>query len=293
MDGISTEKLQSDKLKDSDASESFNDSDSEDSDASDAKDCCCGRARKAGDAREDPTHFTQPGANQRPYSHDHSPHVTDEVFNAASHLMGGMLSLLGSAALIASASAAANPWAIVAFSLYGFSLNFLFWGSFCHHAIRGSDRLMKTLRLLDYVAIYFLIPGTMSPVCLICLHSQWEGWVFFGTSWGLALLGVALQTMCKGGLELPTWASMTMYVTLGWFGFFLSFPAAKCLGPEGIGLIALGGIVYTAGGAIFTSQCPNPVPGKFGFHEIWHIFVLAGAGIHYAFNFFYVRPAMW
>merc|ERR1719422_2037631 len=123
--------------------------------------------------------FSNHGLIEGPLSHDMSPHVTDEVFNAASHLMGGMVSTLGTAVLITGASAHGNPWAIVAFSLYGASLMLLFYASFAHHAIWGSPDLMKALRLLDYVSIYFLIPGTMTPFCFVCMHNQWEGWVFF------------------------------------------------------------------------------------------------------------------
>lgn len=262
---------------------------SEDEESEEPKTCLCTCTHDSGD--EDRMHFTLPGATDRPLSHDRSPHVTDEVFNAASHLMGGMLSLLGTAALIARASVAGNVWAIVGYAVYGASLNLLFWGSFCHHAIRGSERLMRCLRKLDYVAIYFLIAGTMTPVCLICLHRTWQGWVFFGAAWALALMGVLLMTLCKGGLELPTWASMTMYVTLGWFGVFMAPPSWPCVTTPGIVLLAVGGVTYTVGGLVFTMQWPNPIPGKFGFHEIWHIFVLLGAAVHYAFIFFYVVPS--
>mmetsp|Transcript_46860 Transcript_46860/g.145044 ORF Transcript_46860/g.145044 Transcript_46860/m.145044 type:complete len:287 (-) Transcript_46860:85-945(-) len=236
------------------------------------------------------TIFSDHGVVHGQRSHDGSEHVTDEVFNAASHLMAGMLSVLGTAVLITGASAHGNPWAIVAFSLYGSSLIFLFFASFLHHAIKGSPKLMSVLRRMDYVAIFFLIPGTMTPVCFVCLTNTWIGWVFFGAIWGLALLGVIMMTLCP--IEMPMWASMTMYVTLGWFGGFLAFPAAKCVGMGGLTLMLLGGLSYTGGGVIFTLQKPNPIPGRFGFHEIWHIFVMLGAAFHWTMVFFYVWPAM-
>lgn len=234
--------------------------------------------------------FADVGIVDGPLSHDGSPHVTDEVFNAASHLMGGLLSVLGTVVLITGASVRHSPWGVVAFSLYGASLMFLFFASFAHHAIKGSPGLMKLLRKLDYVAIYFLIAGTFTPICLVCLHNSWVGWAFFGTSIGLAIFGVALQTLCSGLLELPSWASMTFFVTLGWFGAFLAFPAMPCMGTGGGLLLLAGGLAYTAGGVIFTLQRPNPIPGKFGFHEIWHVFVLFGAAFHWAVMFFFVMP---
>ncbi|CAJ1402481.1 unnamed protein product [Effrenium voratum] len=247
--------------------------------------CCMGSHEN----RDDQTRFSNIGLIGE-VSHDGAEHVTDEVFNASSHLFGGLLSVLGSTVLITGAAAQSNVWGVISFSLYGASLVFLFFASFAHHGIKGSKRLMDVLRTLDYVAIYFLIPGTMMPVCFVCLHDSWLGWVFFGTSTGLALVGVCFQTMCP--LEFPMWASMTMYVTLGWFGAFLAFPAYHCIQFGGAMLLLLGGIAYSVGGIIFTLQRPNPIPGKFGFHEIWHVFVLAGAAFHYCTMFFYVYPFM-
>jgi len=269
-----------------------NDSSSSDGESLESKGCCgMGReadnteARKVGAG----AHWSEPG-QMGSLSHDHSPHVTDEVFNAASHLMAGMLSVLGTAVLIVGASAHGNPWAIVAFSLYGASLCLLFFSSFAHHAIKGSETLMKALRKLDYIAIFFLIPGTMTPFCFVCLTNTWIGWTFFGACWGIALAGVCMMTMCP--IDLPMWASMTMYITLGWIGAFLAVPAYECLHVGGVALLAAGGMAYTVGGAIFTLQKPNPLPGKFGFHEIWHIAVMLGAALHYCCIFFFVWPQM-
>jgi len=254
---------------------------------------CCGLGGEADDiaARKVgmDAHWAEPG-QMGSLSHDHSPHVTDEVFNAASHLMAGMLSVLGTAVLIVGASAHGNPWAIVAFSVYGASLCLLFFASFAHHGIKGSEKLMKALRKLDYISIFFLIPGTVTPFCFVCLKNTWVGWTFFGACWGLALLGVVMMTICP--LDLPMWASLTMYITLAWFGAFLAVPAYDCLGIGGTALLGTGGIAYTVGAAIFALQQPNPYPGKFGFHEIWHLAVMLGAAQHYACIFFFVWPQM-
>lgn len=278
-----------DEDDDDDDKATGSDADANDSSGSRHQANCC--RSKVASHMERPR-FADHGVIESHLSHDGSPHVTDEVFNAASHLMGGMLSILGAAVLITGACAHGDPWAIVAFSLYGACLVFLFFSSFLHHGVRGSHRMMRLFRKLDYVGIYLLIPGTMMPVCLVCLHATWVGWVFFGTTISLALMGIIMQIACTGPLELPMWASMTIYVTLGWFGAFLAVPAHKCLGLGGSMLLLAGGLAYTGGGLIFTLQCPNPVPHKFGFHEIWHVFVLLGAGLHWAAMFFYVWPAM-
>merc|ERR1712129_651034 len=103
---------------------------SSDGESLEAKECgCCGLGRGVGEMEPHKVigaQWSEPG-QMGSLSHDHSPHVTDEVFNAASHLMAGMLSVLGTAVLIAGASAHGNPWAIVAFSVYGLSLCLLFF----------------------------------------------------------------------------------------------------------------------------------------------------------------------
>lgn len=147
-------------------------------------------------------------------SRDGSVHATDEVFNAASHLAALILSILGTAILVVEASAQGAPWKIVSFSIYGASLIFLFGASTLHHAVVGP--LENFLRMLDYFAIYPLIAGTFTPLCLVFYHNDPVGWTFFGTIWGLSILGMFLTASCYA--KLPKWFSMTLYITLGWLG---------------------------------------------------------------------------
>ena len=147
-------------------------------------------------------------------SRDGSIHATDEVFNAASHLAALILSILGAAILIVDASAQGAPWKIVSFSIYDASLIFLFGSSTLHHAIEGPWE--DFLRMLDYFAIYPLIAGTFTPLCLVFYHQDPAGWTFFGTIWGLALVGMVLTATCIA--RVPKWFSTTLYITLGWLG---------------------------------------------------------------------------
>ena len=207
-------------------------------------------------------------------SRDGSPHVTDEVFNSASHLFASMLSLLGTVLLIA--QSAGDAWKIVAFSIYGSSLMFLFACSTLHHAISSTEAIEARLRMLDYLAIYPLISGTFTPLCLIYLRDTVIGWSFFGVAWFLAFAGM-IVTATFGVDFIPKWLSMTTYITMGWLGGILALWLAPMIGTWGLGLFVLGGLAFTVGGYIFATEHPNPVPGKFGFHEIWHVFVILGA----------------
>ena len=143
--------------------------------------------------------------------------------------------------------------------------------------------------MLDYLAIYPLIAGTFTPFCLVFLHDTVIGWSFFGVAWFLA--GVGMFLTAKFGPEtLPRWFSTTLYITIGWFGAILAFWLFPEIGWSGLFVFILGGVCYTVGGYIYTTEQPNPIPGTFGFHEIWHVAVVLGAGCHYAVMYFYVLP---
>lgn len=143
--------------------------------------------------------------------------------------------------------------------------------------------------MLDYLAIYPLIAGTFTPFCLVLFHDTVIGWSFFGVAWFFAIIGMVL-TAVFGPERIPKWMSMTMYITIGWFGGILSFWLVPAIGMDGFGLFIMGGVAYTVGGYVYSAEKPNLIPGKFGFHEIWHIAVVLGAGLHYGVMYFYVLP---
>lgn len=221
-------------------------------------------------------------------SRDGSPHATDEVFNGASHMAATMMSILGMVLLVSQSSALGAPWKIVSFSIYGTSLIFLFACSTLHHSISGSEQLESFLKMLDYLAIYPLIAGTFTPLCLVPFHNSTVGWSFCAVVWFLAILGMVFTYRMHEGI--PKWLSMTTYLTLGWLGALMSYWLWEALGSGGMALFVLGGVFYTVGGYVYTTEKPNPVPGSFGFHEIWHVAVMLGAGTHWFLMFIYVLP---
>ena len=222
------------------------------------------------------------------FSRDGSPNATDEVFNSASHLAASMFSILGTALLISEASYQGEPWKIVSFSIYGASLIFLFVCSTLHHSVSSSPWVEERLRMLDYLAIYPLIAGTFTPMCLVFYHNSPVGWCFCGVVWALAIGGMVMTVRLF--VKIPKWMSMTMYITLGWIGAFMTKWLIPVLGYMGMGIFLLGGILYTIGGVVYTSERPNPIPGKFGFHEIWHIMVMAAAFTHYLMVYYFILP---
>ena len=219
-------------------------------------------------------------------SKDGSEHVTDEIFNTASHTAGAIFSLLGMVLLITLSAVQGKVWNIVAFSIYGTSLFMLFLASAFHHGIDGSEKLNAFFRLFDYLSIFALIAGTYTPLCLIFSRDAW-GWSVFGVIWALAAAGITIKAVFPG---VPKWFTNTLYVCMGWVGAFLIFHVFREIGLLGFLLILSGGVLYSIGAVIFYIEKPNPLPGKFGFHEIWHLFVLAGALVHFAFMFAVALP---
>lgn len=219
-------------------------------------------------------------------SKDGSVHVTDEIINTATHLAGAIFSLLGTVLLISLSAKEGKVWHIVSFSIYGISLISLFVVSSLHHGLRASPRLERLFRLFDYLAIYLLIAGTYTPLCLVVQRNIW-GWSIFGVVWALSAIGISIKSVFPG---LPRWVSHTFYISIGWIGAILIVKSIPLIGFAGFALLLFGGVVYTLGAVVYYLEKPNPIPGKFGFHEIWHLFVLFAAVLHYLFMFFIVLP---
>ncbi len=219
-------------------------------------------------------------------SKDGSIHVTDEVINTVTHMAGAVFSFLGAVLLIVLAASKGDPWKIVSFSVYGFSLILLFLASTFHHGLNLSERLNNFFRLFDYIAIYFLIAGSYTPVCLVVGRDAW-GWSVFGVVWFIAAVGITVKSVFPG---IPRWVSHTLYLSMSWVGIILMIRLIPLFGIKGFLLLLGGGVFYTVGAAVYYFEKPNPVPGKFGFHEIWHLFVLAGAFLHYLFMYLVVLP---
>ena len=223
---------------------------------------------------------------QSKLSKDGSIHVTDEKINTISHLAAAIFSILGAVLLIVQSSAKANPWAIVSFSIYGVSLVGVFFASALHHGVNSNEPIEAFLRQIDYIAIFPLIAGTFTPICLI-LYRTIIGWSIFGVIWALAGIGIAIKSVFP---KVPKWVFGTMYISMGWIGVFLIIPVFEKAGIAGLIFLIGGAFFYSAGFTVFNVEKPNPMEGKFGFHEIWHILVIFGAIFHYFMMYFTILP---
>jgi hemolysin III len=219
-------------------------------------------------------------------SRDGSTHVTDEVINTATHLAAGCFALLGTILLVARALHQSKYLMAGAVLVYGLSLLSLFTFSTLHHGLNASDKVNRILRTFDYLSIFGLIGGTVTPVVVV-LYPNLFGWSVLAVVWLIIALGVTLRATFS---TLPKYFTSTLFIVLGWLPALLVVIGGNSLAPGGLFLLALGGALYTAGLVLFALEWPNPFPGKFGFHEVWHIMVVLAAFCHYMFMYFFVLP---
>ncbi len=200
-----------------------------------------------------------------------------EKFNALTHLVGAMLALAGSVALIVLAAQDGDPWKLVSVSIYGVTLVLLYSFSALYHSLQG--RAKKILRELDHHSIYLLIAGSYTPFCLVTLRGPW-GWSLFGVVWGLAALGSLQELWLKSGARI---LSVVIYVVMGWVALAAMFQLLHALGPAGFAWLVAGGLFYTIGIVFYVLDTRLTHA-----HGIWHLFVLAGSAAHYVAILLYV-----
>jgi len=200
-----------------------------------------------------------------------------ERFNAWTHLVGDVLSVVGTVVLIVMAALTGDPWKIVSVSIFGATLILLYSASTLYHSLRG--RAKEILKKLDHFSIYLLIAGTYTPFCLVTLRGAW-GWALFGIVWGLALVGILQEIKPRSEARI---LSLVIYAIMGWVIIIAVKPLLHHLDTAGFLWLVTGGLLYT-GGIVFYA-----FDTRFRhWHGIWHLFVIGGSMAHYVAIAFYV-----
>ena len=143
-------------------------------------------------------------------------------------------------------------------------------------------------RKFDHIMIYILIASTYTPICLGPLRGPW-GWSIFGVVWGIALIGTILTSVW---LKAPRWLTTSLYLIMGWTVIVAIYPViitfSKLNMLHSLWWLVAGGIFYTIGAIIYGLKWPSLKNKYFGFHEIFHIFVMLGSLCHYWFIIHYI-----
>lgn len=171
--------------------------------------------------------------------------------------------------------------------IYGTTLVLLFSASATYHLVKGSPRVLRALRKLDHAAIYLLIAGSYTPICYNMFTGFWR-WGLLAIVWSLAVLGAFLKVFF---MRAPRWLNSGVYVLLGWLAIFGIREILRALPVGAVVWLCLGGLLYTFGAVIYAAKLFNFLPGRFGFHEVWHIFVILGAVAHFVAIAVYVAPS--
>ncbi len=209
-----------------------------------------------------------------------------EPVNGLTHLAGGLLASVGLIVLLATATRAGRIDQLVAFAIFGFTLIALYAASALYHLLPLSPSGVARLRQVDHMSIFLLIAGTYTPFCLLALEGGWRVGLL-GLVWGLALCGILLKFLW---MDAPRWLSVALYLGMGWVALVAAPALFRALPAGGMAWVLAGGLVYSAGALIYGLRRPNPVPGVFGFHELWHLFVMAGSACHFWAVLGYIAP---
>ena len=209
-----------------------------------------------------------------------------EPVNGLTHLAAGLLAFVGLVVLLATAASAGRIDQLVAFGVFGASLISLYAVSALYHLLPLSPAGVARLRRLDHMTIFALIAGTYTPFCLLALDGGWR-WGLLALIWGLALCGVLLKLLW---MDAPRWLSVALYLGMGWVAVIAAPALFRAVPAEGMAWVLAGGLTYSAGALVYGLKRPNPLPGIFGFHEVWHLFVVAGSACHFWAVLRYVAP---
>ena len=204
-----------------------------------------------------------------------------EPMNGFTHFIGLLLSIAATILLIINSRDALQLFSL---SIFGSGLILLYTISTLYHWLNLSDKGVKRLRKADHIMIFINIAATYTPVCLLALKGTFGNRLLAGV-WLVALAGIIIKLFWMGA---PRWLSTLIYLLMGWLAVFVIIPMIHILPTGAIVWLFIGGLWFTIGAIICAKKKPDPLPGIFGFHEIFHVFVLLGSLSHFIMIYKYI-----
>lgn len=200
-----------------------------------------------------------------------------ERFNSISHLVGGVLALIGTTSLITVSALQGNPVKTITFAIYGTMLILLYVMSTLYHSLRGPAK--QIFRKLDHLSVYLLIAGTYTPFAIVALGGR-TGWSIFAAVWALALIGILHELFSHRG---PRIIPAILALAMGWLVIFAVQPLAQYISMRGLLWVIAGGVLYSIGTVFFALS--RKVRHA---HAVWHIFVIFGSIAHFIAVYAYI-----
>ncbi len=208
-----------------------------------------------------------------------------EPFNGISHLIATYLALAGLIALVLNSWD--EPKKRLSLAIYGASLTLMLAASTAYHSLSGSPQRIHRLRKIDHASIFLLIAGTYTPLTSNLFTGFWQWGTLIGI-WSIALVGMVLKAFT---ISSSDWFIVSVYLLAGWFAVMALGEIFRVLPIEGIAWLFGGGVIYSLGAVLSAAKKLDFKPGVFGHHEVWHLFVIAGAFCHFMLILRHVVPA--
>ena len=206
-----------------------------------------------------------------------------EPMSSYTHFWGAVASVAATVLMVLRGIFSGASWLLVlGAGLFGLSLIALYTASSVYHFVVAGPRRLLRLRKLDHAMIYVLIAGSYTPLCVKFMDPA-KLPVFLGAMWAMAAAGILLKLLW---LDAPRWLGTLLYLALGW-AIVVDLPAFAAMPAACLGLVAAGGVCYSLGAVLYMLKWPN-LSERWGFHELFHLFILAGSACHFAAVFFFV-----
>ena len=223
-------------------------------------------------------------SSKRPFEKGRTPYDGLRPWSAITHGIGIILAIIGSILLLIKNIPTHSVVSNISFVVFCATMIMLYTASTMYHCVNGSVEKRIALRKFDHIAVNFLIAGTYTPLCLNTLAGP-VGYTLLGIIWPLALAasGIALFW-----INTPRKLTAAIYIILGWIAVAALPFLWQILGLKPLIWLVGGGILYTIGAILYAKKWPGRDNPKFGFHEIFHVFILLGTIAHFIFVYLYV-----
>ena len=195
-------------------------------------------------------------------------------YRGFSHLVTFFVSILAGAWLIYEGINYEHTFVV---SVFAVSVVLLYGISGLYHWVNWPDHVRKVLKRIDHATIFLLIAGTYTPILWIGLE-RYLAIKMLTIVWAIGLVGI----ICKSfNIKMPRFVSVGLYLLMGWISVMIISDIVSSYNLSIVSLILAGGILYSVGAVIYGLKKPNPIPSVFGYHEVFHIFVICGSVSHY------------
>jgi len=208
----------------------------------------------------------------------------EEIMNMVTHIVGGAIGIVAVVLCVIMAALHSNVYGVVSGAIFGATMIILYTMSSIYHGLSPHLMAKKVFQVIDHCSIFLLIAGTYTPLvlCTVREASLALGWVYFGVVWGVAILGITLNSI---DLKKYSKFSMICYLVLGWCIIFNIKIVAEGIGLGGMILLVAGGIAYTIGAVLYAIGKKKNARYV---HSVFHLFVDIGSLLHFLCILFYV-----